>query len=93
MMTRMLRTFAFALVLLPLVASAETQLTGADAGAFMGSWTLNLDSPQGNFEQTLVLKEEAGKVVGETMNDDRQRRLVDEFLREAESAPAGGGNT
>ena len=34
----------------------------------------------------------AGKVVGETMNDDRQRRLVDEFLREAESAPAGGGN-
>jgi F-type H+-transporting ATPase subunit b len=35
----------------------------------------------------------AGKVVGETMNDDRQRRLVDEFLREAESAPAGGGNT
>jgi F-type H+-transporting ATPase subunit b len=25
----------------------------------------------------------AGKVVGETMTDDRQRRLVDEFLREA----------
>jgi F-type H+-transporting ATPase subunit b len=34
----------------------------------------------------------AGKVVGETMNDDRQRRLVDEFLREAESSPAVGGN-
>lgn len=28
----------------------------------------------------------AGRVVGETMNDDRQRRLVDEFIREA--APA-----
>ena len=34
----------------------------------------------------------AGKVVGETMNDERQRRLVDEFIREAGSAPAGGGN-
>jgi F-type H+-transporting ATPase subunit b len=29
----------------------------------------------------------AGRVVGETMTDDRQRRLVDEFLTEA--APAG----
>ncbi len=30
----------------------------------------------------------AGRVVGETMNDDRQRRLVDEFLREAEAGSA-----
>jgi F-type H+-transporting ATPase subunit b len=28
----------------------------------------------------------AGRVVGETMNDDRQRRLVDEFLRESTSS-------
>jgi F-type H+-transporting ATPase subunit b len=33
----------------------------------------------------------AGKVVGETMNDDRQRRLVDEFLRETSSGGPGGG--
>ena len=33
----------------------------------------------------------AGKVVGETMTDDRQRRLVDEFIREAAtSGPEGG---
>jgi F-type H+-transporting ATPase subunit b len=32
----------------------------------------------------------AGRVVGETMNDDRQRRLVDEFL--AEAAPATGSD-
>jgi F-type H+-transporting ATPase subunit b len=31
----------------------------------------------------------AGRVVGETMNDDRQRRLVDEFLREAAQAGSG----
>ena len=33
----------------------------------------------------------AGKVVGETMNDDRERRLVDQFLTEV-SAPAPSGN-
>ena len=31
----------------------------------MGSWSLTLDSPQGAFEQTLVLKDEGGKVVAE----------------------------
>jgi F-type H+-transporting ATPase subunit b len=31
----------------------------------------------------------AGKVVGETMSDDRQRRLVEEFLK---SSGVGGSN-
>jgi len=35
----------------------------------------------------------AGRVVGETMNDERQRRLVEEFLTEAGSAPTGRGRT
>ena len=34
----------------------------------------------------------AGRVVGETMNDDRQRRLVDEFLRESASAAPADRN-
>jgi F-type H+-transporting ATPase subunit b len=33
----------------------------------------------------------AGKVVGETMTDDRQRRLVDEFIREAATSGPDGG--
>ena len=33
----------------------------------------------------------AGKVVGETMSDDRQRRLVDEFIREAATSGPDGG--
>jgi F-type H+-transporting ATPase subunit b len=33
----------------------------------------------------------AGKVVGETMTDDRQRRLVDEFIREAAASGSDGG--
>ena len=34
----------------------------------MGSWTLTLDSPQGAFEQTVVLKDEGGKVIAEISN-------------------------
>lgn len=64
-MIRTLRTLAFVLVLLPFAAKAEAQLAPADAGAFMGSWTLALDTPQGNFEQSLILKDDGGKVVGE----------------------------
>lgn len=44
-------------------APARAQLTPADAGDFMGAWTLVVDSPQGPFEQELMLKDEEGKVV------------------------------
>ena len=67
-MTRTLRTLALVLVLLPFATAAEAQLAPADAGTFMGSWTLTLDSPQGAFEQTMVLKDEGGKVVAELSN-------------------------
>ena len=65
-MARLIGTVALALVLSPLVVSA--QLASADAGSFMGSWTLSLESPQGPFEQSLVLKDEAGKAVAEISN-------------------------
>ena len=35
----------------------------------------------------------AGRVVGETMTDERQRRLVEEFLRRAASDTSGGRST
>ena len=66
-MARLIGTIALALALSSSVATAQA-LTAADAGAFLGSWSLMLDSPQGAFEQTLVLKEEGGKVVGEISN-------------------------
>lgn len=65
-MARLIATVALALALSPLVASA--QLTPAAAGSFMGNWTLNLESPQGPFEQSMVLKDEAGKAVAELSN-------------------------
>jgi len=65
-MARLIGTVALALVLSPLVVSA--QLASADAGSFMGTWTLSLESPQGPFEQSLILKDEAGKAVAELSN-------------------------
>jgi hypothetical protein len=65
-MARLLGTIALALALSTGLGAA--QLAPADAGAFMGSWSLMLDSPQGSFEQTMVLKDEAGKVIAEISN-------------------------
>ncbi len=65
-MARLLGTIALAIALSTGLGAA--QLAPADAGAFMGTWTLMLDSPQGAFEQTMVLKDEGGKVVAEISN-------------------------
>jgi hypothetical protein len=62
-MARFLGTIALAIALSTGLGAA--QLTVADAGAFMGTWSLNLDSPQGSFEQTMVLKDEGGKAIAE----------------------------
>jgi hypothetical protein len=48
---------------LPRVSSAQT-LAVADAAAFMGGWTLGLDTPQGAMSMDLQIKDEAGKVAG-----------------------------
>ena len=66
-MKRFVGMLAVALLLLPAGARAQA-LAPADAGDFMGVWTLSLDSPQGPFEQSLTLKDEAGKVIGEMTN-------------------------
>jgi hypothetical protein len=46
---------------LPRMAGAQT-LAVADAAAFMGGWTLGLDTPQGPLSMDLTIKDEAGKV-------------------------------
>ena len=65
-MARFLGTIALALALSTGLGAA--QLAPADAAAFMGTWTLMLDSPQGAFEQTMVVKDEGGKVIAEITN-------------------------
>jgi len=61
---RRVASLALLLLIAPITASAQA-LAPADAGDFMGVWTLTLDSPQGAFEQTLTVKDEEGKVVAE----------------------------
>jgi len=62
-MTR-IASLAALLLVAPVLASAQT-LAPADAGEFMGVWSMMLDSPQGSFEQTLTVQDDAGKVVAE----------------------------
>jgi hypothetical protein len=61
---KLLGILGLVLLLSPATAGAQG-LAPADAGDFMGVWTLTLDSPQGPFEQNLTLKDEDGKVVAE----------------------------
>ena len=63
-MARLIGNVVVALALSSQILSAQA-LTVADLGMFSGEWTLTLDSPQGAFEQTMVLKDEAGKAVAE----------------------------
>jgi len=56
---------AVAVVLLPLVSFAQSQLATSDATAFMGNWELGLDTPQGPMAMTLSLTDVDGKVAAE----------------------------
>jgi hypothetical protein len=62
-----------ALVLFPLGAVAQpagvAALATAEAAAFIGNWTLTLESPQGAFAQTLVIKDADGHVQAEISNE------------------------
>ena len=51
-----------ALVVAPGIVAAQSALASADATAFLGGWTLTVESPQGPFEQSLELKDVGGKV-------------------------------
>ena len=64
-MSRFIGTLALALTL---STALSAQISPADAGAFMGSWAVMLETPQGTLEQSVVLKDEDGKVVAEMSN-------------------------
>ena len=59
---------AAVVALAPLTAFAQTSVATADAKAFVGTWTLSLESPQGAFEQSLVIKDASGKLAAEVSN-------------------------
>jgi len=55
---------AITLLAVPRIVSAQSALATADAAAFLGAWSITVESPQGPFEQTLELKDSGGKVAG-----------------------------
>ena len=57
---RLLMVLILVVLALPRIASAQA-LAAADAAAFMGGWTLGLDTPQGAMSMELTVKDEAGK--------------------------------
>jgi hypothetical protein len=60
----MLMVLVLVFLVLPRPASAQAALAAADAAAFMGGWTLGLDTPQGSVSMELTIKDDAGKVAG-----------------------------
>jgi hypothetical protein len=56
---------AASVLVLPLTASAQSTLAAADAAAFIGTWELGLDTPQGPMSMNLVVKDDGGKVAAE----------------------------
>ena len=48
----------------PRESAAQSSLSAAEAAAFLGAWTLGLETPQGAVALDLTLKDEGGKVVG-----------------------------
>jgi hypothetical protein len=75
-MVRLLGTIAVVLALSSSISYAQA-LTAADLGSFMGTWSLVVDSPQGPFEQELVFKEEAGKVMAEMNSQLGNQKITD----------------
>jgi len=57
-----------AAVVLPAVANAQG-VAVADAAAFIGSWTVTLDTPQGAMPMDINVKDADGKVAGEIGSD------------------------
>ncbi len=58
-----------ALTLLATVARAQEAAKPGDVAKFMGTWALNLDSPQGSFTMNFALTEKEGKLTGELTSE------------------------
>ncbi|MDG2040032.1 MAG: hypothetical protein P8J30_06070 [Ilumatobacter sp.] len=46
----------------PVAAGQASSLDASEAGAFMGTWVLTMETPRGTNEQTVTISDESGKV-------------------------------
>lgn len=60
---------ALVLAVVARTAAAQSALTATDGKAFLGGWTLGLETPQGPLTMNLTLTDEGGKVTGSITAD------------------------
>ena len=65
-------------------AQAAAAVTPADAGKFMGTWLITLDSPQGPFTLTMTLTDTEGKVACELASDAMGTQKVSDVSKAGE---------
>ena len=68
----------------PLVASAQSALAVADAAKFLGTWAVNMDTPQGAFTMNLNLTDKGGKVAGEVSADQLPTQEITDITKAGE---------
>ena len=72
-------------VLSPRVASAQSQLDASEAEAFLGTWTVSLDTDFGAFDLDLEVEDQGGKVAVSIGSPEQGTADVTDVSRSGES--------
>lgn len=69
----------------PVVTGQASSLDSSEASAFMGTWVLTMETPRGANEQTVVIRDEGGKVAA-TLGGGRGGQIdISDIARDGES--------
>jgi hypothetical protein len=75
---------AAAIVVAPLAPAAQSSLAVADASKFLGTWAVDMNTPQGAFTMNLSLTDKAGKVAGELSADVMPSQEITDITKSGE---------
>ena len=75
---------AAAIVVAPFALAAQSSLAVADASKFMGTWAVDMNTPQGAFTMNLSLIDKAGKVAGEISADVMPTQEITDITKSGE---------
>ena len=78
-------TLGVMLMASPVVTGQASPLDSSEASAFMGTWVLTMETPRGANEQTVVIRDEGGKVAA-TLGGGRGGQIdISDIARDGES--------
>lgn len=75
---------AAAIVCAPLALTAQSSLAAADASKFLGTWAIDMNTPQGAFTMNLALTDKTGKVAGEISADVMPTQEITDITKAGE---------